>query len=191
MNHSPYPVVLDACVLYPSLLRDLLVRLGLTGLYQPKWTAVIHEEWQRNLLKNRVDLTLAQVQRVEELMDKVLPDAMVTGFEQLVDSVDLPDPDDRHVVAAAVRCNAEVIVTFNMKDFPPQSLKHFDVEALHPDEFISDLFDLNQALVLSAVNTQRTCLRRPPISVEDYLESLLRQGLPLTVKALEKFRFLI
>ncbi|UZH01328.1 PIN domain-containing protein (plasmid) [Pantoea anthophila] len=191
MNHTPYPVVLDACVLYPSFLRDLLIRLGLTGLYQPKWSATIEDEWQRNLLANRTDLTPEQIQRTAALMNTVVPDAMITGFEPLIDSVDLPDVDDRHVVAASVRSNSEIIVTFNLKDFPAPALNAFGIEALHPDDFVMDLFDLNRALVLSAVTTQRSNLRRPPMSVDEYLEALLRQGMAQTVKELSMYRLLI
>ncbi|MCW0938716.1 MULTISPECIES: PIN domain-containing protein [Erwiniaceae] len=191
MNHTPYPVVLDACVLYPSFLRDLLIRLGLTGLYQPKWSATIEDEWQRNLLANRTDLTPEQIQHTAALMNKAVPDAMITGFEPLIDSVDLPDVDDRHVVAASVRSNSEIIVTFNLKDFPAPALNAFGIEALHPDDFVMDLFDLNRALVLSAVTTQRSNLRRPPMSVDEYLEALLRQGMAQTVKELSMYRLLI
>ncbi|ECU8224868.1 TPA: putative toxin-antitoxin system toxin component, PIN family [Salmonella enterica] len=191
MKHTPYPVVLDACVLYPSFLRDLLIRLGLTGLYQPKWSAIIEDEWQRNLLADRTDLTLEQVQRTATLMNKAVPDAMITGFEPLIDSIVLPDVDDRHVVAAAVRSNAEIIVTLNLKDFPTPALDTFGIEALHPDDFIMDLFDLNSALVLSAVSMQRSNLRKPPMSVDDYLAALLRQGMAQTVKELNKYRQLI
>lgn len=191
MNHTPYPVVLDACVLYPSFLRDLLIRLGLTGLYQPKWSATIEDEWQRNLLANRTDLTPEQIQRTATLMNTAVPDAMITGFEPLIDSVDLPDVDDRHVVAASVRSNSEIIVTFNLKDFPAPALNAFGIEALHPDDFVMDLFDLNRALVLSAVTTQRSNLRRPPMSVDEYLEALLRQGMAQTVKELSMYRLLI
>lgn len=191
MKHTPYPVVLDACVLYPSFLRDLLIRLGLTGLYQPKWSAIIEDEWQRNLLADRTDLTLEQVQRTATLMNKAVPDAMITGFEPLIDSIVLPDVDDRHVAAAAVRSNAEIIVTLNLKDFPTPALDTFGIEALHPDDFIMDLFDLNSALVLSAVSMQRSNLRRPPMPVDDYLEALLRQGMAQTVKELNKYRQLI
>lgn len=191
MNHSPYAVVLDACVLYPSILRDVLLRLGLTGLYQPKWTATIQDEWQRNLRINRPEITDDQLLRTQALMNKALPDAMVSGFESLIAGITLPDPDDRHVVAAAIRCNAEVIVTMNLKDFPRSLMAEFDIEALHPDEFIMDLFDLNQALVLKAVSAQRASFRHPAMGVTVYLDSLLRQGLPMTVSALDKFRFLI
>lgn len=191
MNYTPYPVVLDACVLYPSFLRDLLIRLGLTGLYQPKWSATIEDEWQRNLLANRTDLTPEQIQRTAALMNTAVPDAMITGFEPLIDSVDLPDVDDRHVVAASVRSNSEIIVTFNLKDFPAPALNAFGIEALHPDDFVMDLFDLNRAFVLSAVTTQRSNLRRPPMSVDEYLEALLRQGMAQTVKELRMYRLLI
>ncbi|TXE60171.1 PIN domain-containing protein [Serratia nematodiphila] len=191
MTHTPYPVVLDACVIYPSLLRDLLIHLGLKGLYQPKWSALIEDEWQRNLLANRGDLTQAQISRTGELMNKALPDAMVTGFEPLIPGIILPDADDRHVVAAAIRSNAEIIVTANLKDFPRDALASFDIEAIHPDDFIMDLFDLNQALVLSAVNNQRRSMKKPPKSADEYLDALQRQGLPQTVKELGKFRLLI
>lgn len=190
MTHSPYPVVLDACVLYPSLLRGLLMELGLAGLYQPKWSSIIEEEWQRNLKANRPDLDPANIDRTAILMNRALPDAMVTGFEQLVAGVDLPDADDRHVVAAAIRSNAELIVTFNLKDFPEHTLDDFGVEAMHPDEFITDLFDLNQAVVLSAVARQRRDMKRPPKTVDEYLDGL-HQVLPQTVKELSKFRLLI
>lgn len=191
MNHTPYPVVLDACVLYPSFLRDLLIRLGLTGLYQPKWSATIEDEWQQNLLANRADLTPEQIQRTAALMNTAVPDAMITSFEPLIDSVDLPDVDDRHVVAVAVRSNAEIIVTFNLKDFPAPALDAFGIEALHPDDFVMDLFDLNRALVLSAVNEQRRSMRKPPKSVDEYLDGLLRQRLPKIVKELSQFRTII
>lgn len=191
MNHSPYPVVLDACVLYPSLLRDLLLRLGIKGLYQPKWTQTIQEEWQRSLLQNRPDLTAEQIKRTDELMNQAIPDAMVTGYKNLIGSINLPDPDDRHVVAAAVRCNAEVIVTLNLKDFPASQMVDFDIESLHPDEFISDLFDLNHALALQAVAEQRMSMRKPARSVDEYMAALLRQGLPMTIKAMENYQSML
>lgn len=191
MTHSPYPVVLDACVIYPNMLRDLLMRLGLNGLYMPKWTATIHDEWQRNLVKNMPEVTPDKVKRIEVLMDKALPDALVTGFEPLISGLSLPDEDDRHVVAAAIKYNAEVIVTFNLKDFPGENLDALEIEAMHPDEFILDLIDLNPALVLKAVREQRTSLKNPAIGSEEYLTSLLKLGLPMRVRALEAYSFMI
>ncbi|MBP2171699.1 putative nucleic acid-binding protein [Erwinia toletana] len=163
----------------------------MSGLYQPKWTATIHDEWQRNLVENLPDLKREQLKRVEDLMNEALPDALVTGFENLMEGVSLPDPDDRHIVAAAIRSDSEVIVTFNLKDFPRESLAEFDIEAIHPDEFIADLLDLNQALVLQAVQRQRDRLKNPPKSVDEYFDILLKLGLPMTVKALTGYKLMI
>ena len=105
---SVYSVILDACVLYPAPLRDLLLRLTLTDIYKAHWTDDIHEEWMRALLRNgrfkRVDL-----ERTKELMDSHVWDAKVSGYESLIETIKLPDPDDRHVLAAAIRCNADAI----------------------------------------------------------------------------------
>lgn len=191
MMHSPYPVVFDACVLYPARLRDLLMHLGLAGMYQPKWSAAIHDEWRRNLLLQRSDIKPDALVRTTNLMNLALPDANVTGFETLIEGVTLPDPDDRHVLAAAIRANAEVIVTLNLKDFPSDVLGVFGIEALHPDDFIADLFDLNHAVALNAVRLQRSALKNPPMTTEEFLDMLLKQGLPMTVKALKDYQFMI
>ncbi|KQN53831.1 MULTISPECIES: PIN domain-containing protein [unclassified Erwinia] len=191
MGHSPYPVVLDACVLYPARLRDLLMHLGIVGLYQPKWSSRIHDEWCRNLLANRVDIKPDALRHTVQLMNTALPDANISGFESLIERLSLPDSDDRHVLATAIRAKAEVIVTLNQRDFPSEILASYHMEALHPDEFISDLFDLNHALALKAVRRQRQSLRHPPLAVKEFLEMLFKQGLPLTVRALEKYQYAI
>ncbi|AKK82678.1 TPA: PIN domain-containing protein [Klebsiella aerogenes] len=191
MRHSPYPVILDACVLYPARLRDLLMHLGIAGLYQPKWSRFIHDEWCRNLLINRPDIAPEALRRTVDLMNAALPDANVTGFAGLINGLVLPDPDDRHVLAAAIRAKAEIIVTLNHKDFPAESLLPFEIETLHPDVFISDLFDLNHALALEAVRRQRQSLKHPPMTVDEFLEMLLKQGLPMTVKELANYQYAI
>ena len=122
MRHSSFTAVYDACVLYPAPLRDFLMWLALSGRFRAKWSLEIHNEWKRNLLKNRPDLTAEQLNRTSELMDLALPDACVTGYEDLIEGLTLPDIDDRHVLAVAIRCNASVIVTFNQKDFPCAAL---------------------------------------------------------------------
>ncbi|MCU1703959.1 PIN domain-containing protein [Xanthomonas hortorum] len=188
MRHSPFTAVYDACVLYPAPLRDLLMWLGLSGRFRARWSVQIHQEWKRNLLLNRRDLTAEQVDRTSALMDRAIPDALVTGHEPLIAGLQLPDADDRHVLAAAIRCSASVIVTFNLKDFPSATLAPFGIEAQHPDEFIENLFDLDQAAVVSAAQRQRAQLTNPGMEVERYLEVLLRQGLVQTVKALTIYR---
>lgn len=191
MIHTPFPVVLDACVLYPSPLRSLLMHLGLTDLCQPKWTAHIQDEWMRNLLLNCPNYEKVKLERTVRLMNKAIPDANVTGYEQIIEGLQLPDPDDRHVLAAAIKSHSDVIVTVNLKDFPANSLAQYGVEALHPDEFISDLLGLNSALVYQAVREARTSMKAPPMTADEYLDCLFRQGLPLTVTELSKVTVLI
>lgn len=115
-------VIYDSCVLYPAPLRDLLMRLALTDLYQAKWTRDIHCEWIRNLLKNRSDLTEERLQLTQAKMDLHVRDCLVFDYEGLIDSLKLPDPDDRHVLAAAIKASAQTIVTYNLSDFPRQLL---------------------------------------------------------------------
>ena len=191
MRHSPFTAVYDANVLYPAPLRDLLMHLALTGVYRARWTAQIHDEWKRNLLINRQDLTQAQLDRTSAAMDKAIPDALVTGYEPLCAGLNLPDPDDRHVLAAAIKCSASVIVTFNLKDFPPDVLRPLEIEAVHPDNFIADLFDLDQASVLEAAQAQRASLKNPPHTARELLDRLLIQGLTQSVKLLSEYERLI
>lgn len=191
MRCSPFTAVYDACVLYPAALRDLLMWLGLSGLYRARWTSQIHEEWKRNVLKNHPDLTPEQVDNTSALMDKAIPDGLVTGYEGLCSSLDLPDPDDRHVLAAAIRSKAEVIVTFNLKDFPAHVLAAYDIEPMHPDDFISDLWDLDQAAVLAAAQKQRRAMMRPSVDAGGYLEMLMRQGLVQTSKVLGPYEVML
>ena len=191
MRSSPFTAVYDACVLYPAPLRDLLIWLGMSGCFRARWTTQIHEEWKRNLLLNRTDLTREQLDRTPQLMDQAIPDGLVTGHESLIDGLTLPDADDRHVVAAAVRCHANVIVTFNLKDFPASALSAYGVEAQHPDEFIENLFDLDPAAVVDAARRQRATLRHPPMEVDRFLDVLRKQGLVQTTKLLAGYGALL
>ncbi len=119
---SNFTVVYDACVLYPAPLRDLLMELALTDLFHARWSEEIHREWIRSVLKNNTKLTESQLLRTKDFMDANVRDALVTGFESLIPSLTLPDMNDRHVLAAAIRCQADAIVTFNLKDFPSDYL---------------------------------------------------------------------
>lgn len=191
MRHSPFTAVYDACVLYPAPLRDFLMWLALSGRFRARWTQEIHREWKRNLLKNRTDLTIEQLDRTSELMDRAIPDACVYDFEDLITGLSLPDTNDRHVLAAAIRCGAGVIVTFNLKDFPDPCLAPYGVEAQHPDEFVENLFHLDQAVVIAAAQRQRQQLKLPPIAVEPFLDLLQRQGLVESVRALSAYRAIL
>jgi predicted nucleic acid-binding protein len=169
--------VLDACVLYPAPLRDLLLQLALGDLYRAKWTERIHDEWMGNVLANRPDLSRQKIERTRALMDLHTRDCLVKGYESLIPTLKLPDQDDRHVLAAAIRSEADRIVTFNLKDFPSGNLKPLGVEAIHPDEFLLSLMDEDSTGVLAAVCRQRASLKNPSKTLPELLAVFHAQGL--------------
>lgn len=165
--------------------------MALGGQFRARWSADIHDEWIRNLLKNRSDLTQEQLNKVRALMDKHVPGCLVEGYENLIPAIELPDPDDRHVVAAAVQTRAEAIVTFNPKDFPDDALAQYNLKAIHPDDFISDLLELNIGAAIDAVRKHRAGLKNPPFTADEYLDLLLKQRLPETVSKLRPLALMI
>jgi predicted nucleic acid-binding protein len=185
-----FVVVYDACVLYPAPLRDLLLELAISELFAAKWTEMIHDEWIRSLLRSRPELE-ERLQNTRRLMNEAVPDSLVENFEPLIDGLQLPDTNDRHVLAAAIKCNAQIIVTSNLKDFPPESLESYGIEAMHPDEFIEHQFGLSQGAVIAAVKRIRKRLKNPKKSAGEYLETLASQGLPVTADLLKEFSELI
>lgn len=188
---ATFTVLYDACVLYPAPLRDLLMRLALTDLFRARWTDAIHEEWIRSVLANRSDLKREQLERTRDLMNDNVRDCLVTGHEDLIEGLNLPDPNDRHVLAAAIRAGAGVIVTYNLKDFPADSLEPYGIEAQHPDEFITHLLDLSSASVCKAVKRQRASLRNPPLSAGALIDTFENQQLAETAHRLRRFSALL
>jgi len=184
---STFAAFYDANVLYPAELRSFLMHLALTGLFRAKWSDAVHEEWISNLLLKRPDLTREKLERTRMLMDKHAADALVTGYEDLIPGLHLPDPNDRHVLAAAIRGGADVIVTMNLKDFPAEIVEPLGVEAQHPDGFILRLLDMAPGTVAAAAAAHRLSMKNPPKSPQEYLETLERQGLCQTVSALRTF----
>jgi hypothetical protein len=180
--------VLDACVLYPAPLRSLLMYLATHALFRPRWTEAIHEEWMRNVRKDFPDINEEKLKRVRVLMDQHVPDALVVGYEPLIDTVVLPDVNDRHVLAAAIHAKASFVVTWNLVDFPPQTLAAHSIQATSPDSFICSLLDSEQEDFCRAAKVHRESLKRPALSVEDYLQSLRRQGLVRAVAELHQWR---
>jgi predicted nucleic acid-binding protein len=180
----PITAIIDACVLYSAPVRDLVIRLAQADLVRARWTTDIHDEWMRNILNNNPHISRTRLERTKLLMDEAVRDCVVTGHEGLIDSLIVPDPDDRHVLAAAIQGGAEVIVTFNLVDFPPDQLARYHIEALHPDEFFSNLFDSAVDDFCMAVNQQRQGLKNPPKSVEEFLATVEAVGLPQTAARL-------
>jgi len=120
-------------------------------------------------------------------MDANVRDAKVTGYEPLIESLSLPDPNDRHVLAAAIRCNADAIVTFNLKDFPLDALAPYGIDVIHPDDFMYYQIDMAPARCCFAFKSQRLALNHPPMDVEAFLAALQKQQLPQTVAKLREF----
>ncbi|MEZ5371262.1 MAG: PIN domain-containing protein [Microthrixaceae bacterium] len=174
----------DACVLYPACLRDFLVRLGGRRLFQARWTEQILDEMTNAVLRNRDDITAKQLERTRTLMCNAVPDCLTTGYEGLIEGLELPDPNDRHVLAAAIRAGSGVIVTENMKDFPISALQPYNIEPQTPDTFVRHLLDIAEADVRAVIWQQAADLKNPPMTEDDVLARLATQGLPLSVAIL-------
>lgn len=186
MNDTrPYKVILDACVLYPAPLRDLLLSLAANDLFIPKWSPDIHNEWIHNLLKNRPDLKLEQLLSTKNAMNAAFPDSNVEGYSHLIPSISLPDDNDRHVVAAARNSAVDLIVTFNIKDFPLRSISQFNITAQHPDDFLLKVFDLHPNLFMDAFNSQVSRLTNPSMTKVQVLQNLEKCGLIMIVEKLK------
>ena len=175
---------LDACVLYPAPLRDFLMRLAVSQMYEPRWSREIHEEWIRNLSEDRADLTREKLERTRDLMDAAIPAANVTGYEELIAGISLPDSDDRHVLAATIHGKATVSVTLNLRDFPKSALEEFGVTPLHPDEFVCALFREKPRDMIAAIARHRGMLHKPPKSAAEYVATLRQNGLRKMAEAL-------
>lgn len=177
MNPPGPIVVLDACVLYPASLRNLMMWLAWNDVIRARWTEAIHEEWMRNVLTNHPDLTREQLERTRRMMDEAAGESLVEGYEGIIDGLSLPDPDDRHVLAVAIHAQAEAIITWNLKDFPMATVAAFGIAIQTPDEFVCDLLETNGDAVLEAMREHRASLKNPPKISAEYLANLAAQGL--------------
>ncbi|MCW7540099.1 PIN domain-containing protein [Aquabacterium sp. A7-Y] len=183
--------VLDANVLYGNFCRDLLLSLFAAGIYEAKWTEQITREWVGHLLENRPNVTEAKIGRTVALMNQIQPTALVERYEQFIGRIDIPDKDDRHVVAAAIACGAQKILTWNLGDFPNQILAAFGVVAESPDKFVSELIIDNPMAVVGVFKGVRERFKAPPMSVDYFFESLKKNHLDLTAKQLARYHDLM
>ena len=188
---SHYTALLDANVLYPAPIRDLLLQLAFSDMFHGKWTPDIHREWIDALLRNEPHRSRVVLEATRDQMNRSTRDCLVTGYEYLIASLSLPDPNDRHVLAAAIVGRCDVIVTCNLKHFPDKTLASYGIEAQHPDEFLSNHLNLAPGIFCGCVQKVRRRLKNPPYSVEQYLENLTRQGLVATVAELRTFAQLL
>ena len=167
--------LIDADVLHRANVRDLLLRLARQGLFRPHWSTDILSELAISL--SRRHLTTDQVDRLAQAMRTAFPDAELEGYQTLIPTLTLPDPDDVHVLAAAISGRCDVIVTCNAKDFPAAVLEPMGIVAQHPDSFIMELLHDQTAIVLATIRAQHIDLANPPIPFADFVAGLRAQGL--------------
>lgn len=175
---STFTAFIDSNVFHGARLRSLIIELAQSGLFRARWSERVHEEWMKSVGRRRPDIDLAKLVHYREQMDLAVPNALVSCYEQFITSIDLPDPDDRHVVAAAHAARASVIVTFNGKHFPAEVLAPLGLHAEHPDQFLLDLADLEPEAFLNAVQADLKHYRSPPLTADAYAVDLRKAGLP-------------
>jgi predicted nucleic acid-binding protein len=154
--------LLDANIFYSAILRDIFIRLGQADLYQARWSDDIHGEWMKNLHHKRPDISTEKLDTLRQLIDNAIPDCKVSNYEHLINLIDLPDAKDRHILAAAIIGRCDVIITFNLKDFPKEELALYGVEAQHPDNFLSNLLSLYKGAFCNVIKMTRLNLKQPP-----------------------------
>ncbi|MCG8403482.1 MAG: PIN domain-containing protein [Firmicutes bacterium] len=178
-----FTVILDANVLYPFTTRDVLLTLARAGMFRARWSETIVDEWVRSLLSNRPDLEEPIRQTVVQMVEK-FPQAIVTGFEPLIAGLQLPDANDRHVLAAAIEVGAHQIVTSNTRDFPASALEPHGISATQPDDFIAGTIELYPDDAVDALRIMRERYNSPPVGKDDLLGRLVRSNLPKTAALL-------
>lgn len=172
-----FTVILDANVLYPVRKRDVLLRFAEAGLFRPKWSERILEEFHNSLIENKPDLK-SNISCQIETIKEVFPEAMVSNFEKIETSLSLPDCNDRHVLAAAILGDAQHIITENLKDFPQKSLEQWSISAVGADEFLESTYELYPEEALTAMRRMRKAYTRPQFDRWEFLIELTRAGMP-------------
>lgn len=186
-GHVRYTALLDANVLFPVAICDALIEVAATGIYAPKWSARIDDEWIRNLAEVK-GLPQERFYTRRDLMHEACPDWEVPeeAWKTLEMGITLPDEDDRHVLAAALAGHADSIITQNLKDFPAKLLEPFGITALHPDEFLLHQLELEPLFVLPAFKAMRARLRNPKFTPEAFASSMEKNGLVQTAAFLRQ-----
>jgi predicted nucleic acid-binding protein len=179
-------VVLDADVLHRANVRDVLLRLAYRGLLKPRWSVDILDELVRSL-EGR-GYSAAQTSRLTRALATAFPDALVSRYADSVERISLPDSNDRHVVAVAVKANCHHIVTYNTRHFPAKALAPLGIVAVHPDQALMVLWRLERHALAATVDELLAELIEPPISFERFVDGLRRQGLTRFAAALVSMR---
>lgn len=179
-------VVLDACVLYPAALRDFLLLLVEAEVFQGHMTATILDECFRSILRKRPELNAQKLRKTRDAIEDAFGDLLIFDYDALVDGLALPDPDDRHVLAAAIQGSVPIILTFNLRDFPAAVLATHGVVAMHPDAFLMACVAESPDSVVAVVRKLADGLRKPPTTLGQTLDRLAEQGLINTVAGIRR-----
>jgi len=174
---NPFVVVLDANVMYPFRTRDVLFTFAQQGLFRARFTDQIIDEWTGSLIRNKPALE-ESIKKQATAVREVFEECFVTGYEAMIEGLELPDPNDRHVLAAAIKCSAQLIVTENLKDFPPKILEEHGIEALGADDVLVNTFDLFPLECARALRTVRKRYDNPSFSQSEFLLDLTKSGMP-------------
>ncbi|WP_045876774.1 PIN domain-containing protein [Pseudofrankia sp. DC12] len=170
-----FAALLDTCVLYPMHLRDSLLRLAIADLYRPLWSPHILQELQGALVR-RGSASPDQASRIIGLLREHFPEAEVLGYETLIPAMACHEKD-RHVLAAAVKAGAGLLVTDNISDFPAASALPHGVEVLTADQFLLELLDTSPRTVITVLRRQADGYKRDPKTLDGLLATLSRSGL--------------
>lgn len=174
---NPFVVILDANVLFPFRVRDVLLTFAHEGLFRARFTDEIMAEWMENLIELKPSLK-DSIESQASMIRQTFDECFVSGHMSLIDGLDMPDKDDRHVLAAAIRCSAQVIVTENRRDFPSGLLEEYDIEVLGADDMLVNTYELFPVEAARALGRVRRRYRNPSMSVSEFLLDLTRAGLP-------------
>ena len=185
---STFVAFFDSNVFFSNRLTSLLLWLALSGLFRARWTDEIHEEWIQ-AAHEKFGIPISDLQRRRDDMDAAVLDAKVTGYADLIDGLTLPDRKDRHVLAAAIRCGASAIVTFNERDFPPDALEQYGIHTRHPDDFVLDVEGLARGVLVDAARKDLAHYKDPPLTADEYIGGIRQTGLPRTADFLAGVRF--
>jgi hypothetical protein len=187
MAFEPSVAVFDACILYPFHLRNIVVQAAVDRLVEARWTEAIHDEWIRNLAANTPAIPIERLQVTRRLMNDALPTAMVGRYEDHIPKVMLPDPNDRHVVAAGIAAKASIILTWNLRHFPEDELRKFGLQGMNPDAFLCGVFNRIPDLVIGSLANARRNLSKTRVSASDFIAILEGQKLVQLARQVEKY----
>jgi len=191
-GHARYTALFDACVLHPMAMADALLSLAATGLFAAKWSRKIEAEWMASIERRRPDLK-GRLDYRRDRMREAAPDWEVAerAWQACAPGLALPDPDDVHVLAAALAGHADCIVTANARDFPADVLAPLGLEIIHPDQFLVAQWDLAPLVTVAAFKRMRARWKKPQATAEDFATALERGGMPVTAQRLREAAELI